>query len=315
MAPKNNVSFSKNFDDAVKDFFEVLSLCMNDKTFFIGRTTDTTFSVLRISDNNVHPFQEGMTVDMENSLCSHMYWDSRKPLVIEDTSTYPIASQRRTAELTKIRSYLGAPILLKDGSMFGSLCAVDNKISRFSPEDIMVIERIAKFLSYVIELENLSLFDSLTGVYNRRYLYSYFEKERLSTNQLSALLFFDLDNFKCINDTYGHEAGDFVLKEVSQRIKDSLPDNGFVSRIGGDEFIVHLTGFLDKREMETCARHILDQILNPFPLPGQSLSLSACIGISVYTKAEKDIEVLIKQSDMALYRAKQNGKNTFCFCE
>lgn len=304
-------NFSNRFDSAVQEFFDVLGMFFKDKTFFIGRTTDRDFTVLKISDPNLHPFDEGMKIDMKDSLCSHIYWESREPLVIEDTSTYPIAAHQKTAERTKIRAYLGAPIILKDGTMFGSLCAVDTKECQFSEQEVKIIEKIARFLSYVIELENLSVFDALTGVYNRHYLYSYNQQEKLKSK--TAILFIDLDDFKEINDTFGHETGDAVLREISRRITENLPENCFVSRFGGDEFIIHLIGYIDQNEVELRAHHILDRIMQPFTWKDHIHQLSASIGISLPSEEDWDIEEVIRRADQAMYRAKQEGKNRFAF--
>ncbi|HEY9853034.1 MAG TPA: CHASE2 domain-containing protein [Leptolyngbyaceae cyanobacterium] len=165
-------------------------------------------------------------------------------------------------------------------------------------------------------LRYLAYHDSLTGLPNRK-LFS----ERLNQSldwandnqQLVALLFLDLDGFKQINDTKGHDMGDLLLQSVAGRLSRCLRGSDTVSRLGGDEFTVILPAIPGESEIEKVAEKILETITRPFELNGQIIAITLSIGISVFPRNGNDIETLIKNADAAMYRAKQQGKNKYEF--
>ena len=127
------------------------------------------------------------------------------------------------------------------------------------------------------------------------------------------MLFVDLDRFKEINDTRGHAAGDQVLREVSARLSDCLRDSDMIARFGGDEFIVLIGGTGDRDDITRIARKICDAVAAPFVINGNAHHVTASIGISVYPEDGTDAETLCKHADMAMYQAKNLGKNRFGF--
>jgi diguanylate cyclase (GGDEF)-like protein len=132
-------------------------------------------------------------------------------------------------------------------------------------------------------------------------------------NRQLALLFLDLDRFKHINDTLGHEAGDQLLQEVAIRLKACLRDSDTVARLGGDEFVVLLPELDEDKYVATVARKILTAVARPFLLSGQEFRITASIGISIYPHDGLDEQVLTKNADTAMYHAKEEGKNNFKF--
>lgn len=166
-------------------------------------------------------------------------------------------------------------------------------------------------------LHFLANHDPLTGLPNRAMFQERVEHSlRIAQRHLKqiAVLFIDLDRFKVINDTLGHHAGDQLLQEAAERLRDCLRDTDTIARQGGDEFVVLLEDFgKDEQYLVGVARKILDALARPFVLMGQELSVSASIGISVYPRDGHDIHALLKNADIAMYRAKEQGKNTFQF--
>jgi len=165
-------------------------------------------------------------------------------------------------------------------------------------------------------VEHLAYHDSLTGLPNR----SYFNKllgDRVRTAarywRNFALLFLDLDRFKQINDTLGHEAGDDLLREVAQRLEGVLRTSDTVARMGGDEFVVLLPEVESEDAVGTVARKVLSILKEPFVLLGEKFTVTGSIGISLFPRDGVDEQTLMKKADIAMYEAKQAGKNSFRF--
>ena len=132
-------------------------------------------------------------------------------------------------------------------------------------------------------------------------------------NRRLALLFVDLDGFKTVNDTFGHEAGDVTLREIAVRLRACLREGDVIGRIGGDEFVVLIEEFGEPEQLALVARKILETVGQPVPVWGHECRVTASVGISAYPKDGKDSETLLKNADSAMYRAKEQGKNRFHF--
>lgn len=166
------------------------------------------------------------------------------------------------------------------------------------------------------ELLNLALYDSLTGLPNRMLLDDRMAQAALSaarTRQSFALMFIDLDRFKPVNDTFGHGVGDELLKAVAKRVAACLRKADTVARTGGDEFVVLLNDLADPKHAGIVSSKILDELSRPFIIERHELNISASIGISVYPRNGSDVNVLKANADTAMYQAKRNGRNGYCF--
>ncbi|MFB6357281.1 MAG: diguanylate cyclase domain-containing protein, partial [bacterium] len=157
-------------------------------------------------------------------------------------------------------------------------------------------------------------YDSLTNLPNRKFFMERLEQAlalaRRNQNQL-AVVFLDLDNFKQINDTLGHDVGDGVLVEVSERFRSLLRESDTVGRIGGDEFALLLTNIQDKNSVRTVLRNIFGVLRQPIEVEENKLSVQVSMGVALFPKhAEKSTE-LIQKADAAMYRAKEQGKNAY----
>ncbi len=166
------------------------------------------------------------------------------------------------------------------------------------------------------ELENLAFYDTLTQLPNRHHFYDYLERT-LSRNKITrepfALFFIDLDEFKNINDTLGHDFGDTLLIKVGSRLRDSTRVDDFVARISGDEFIVILKGNLSENKVAEIANSIVTIIAQPYTFSDSQTYISCSLGIALYPQDSESKNTLVKYSDLAMYAAKESGKNAFRF--
>jgi diguanylate cyclase (GGDEF)-like protein/PAS domain S-box-containing protein len=164
------------------------------------------------------------------------------------------------------------------------------------------------------ELQTLSRFDPLTALANRRH-YDERLRDAFARSERSgapmALMFLDLDHFKRINDTFGHEGGDAVLVEFARRLVASTRQTDTVARIAGDEFVIILEGLHDAAEAETVARKILAAMRPPLAFAGRSIAFSATLGVAVRRAGETDGDALLKRADDALYAAKREGRGGY----
>jgi diguanylate cyclase (GGDEF)-like protein/PAS domain S-box-containing protein len=163
-------------------------------------------------------------------------------------------------------------------------------------------------------LRKMAYHDPLTGLPNRHF-FSKQLQECLYWSQINnlflGLLFIDLDGFKQVNDTLGHESGDRLLVIIAQRLHNSLRIGDIASRIGGDEFTVILRAIPHTQVATKVAEKLLNVITEPIILAGQTLNISASIGISIYPIHSQNSESLIQEADNAMYRAKRLGKNCY----
>ncbi|MFT6924663.1 MAG: diguanylate cyclase (GGDEF)-like protein/PAS domain S-box-containing protein [Psychromonas sp.] len=157
-------------------------------------------------------------------------------------------------------------------------------------------------------------FDNLTGLSNRHMFHERLIHERNKAERRGlgvALLFLDLDRFKAVNDTLGHDMGDLLLIDVAQRLRNCGRKSDLVSRFGGDEFTLILGGLKNTQCVERVAQKILRELSEPFLLGGQNIYITPSIGITLYPEDGKDSGMLLKNADQAMYSAKEKGRNCY----
>jgi diguanylate cyclase (GGDEF)-like protein/PAS domain S-box-containing protein len=235
-------------------------------------------------------------------------------------------------ELLLTRGYQGcASLPLKDArGMLGTLTLFAGQSQAFTAPEIELLQELAGDIAYGIrairtraehwaaeeKLAFLALHDPLTGLPNRVQLRERFELAlavaRRKQSRL-AMFFLDLDNFKEINDSLGHEVGDRLLLQIAERLQARVPHSGIVAREGGDEFLILLTELEDLAAIERFTADILERIDQPIQIGDNLLHSTASVGISVFPDDGNDFETLRRNSDAALFHAKDQGRNTFRF--
>lgn len=163
------------------------------------------------------------------------------------------------------------------------------------------------------QLEYMAFYDTLTGLPNRNLLKGYFPKAiarcKRKNTQL-AIMYLDLDKFKSVNDSFGHDIGDLLLKQVAQRLIKCVRDGDIVSRQGGDEFIILLEDICSK-ELHVVAKRIITNISEPFTIDMKKVNVSASIGISLYPEHGEDLQTLTGHADEAMFECKASSNYQF----
>lgn len=185
---------------------------------------------------------------------------------------------------------------------------------------IVIVRDVSAAKAAEDEIRMLAFFDPLTGLPNRRRLLDQLEKtlaSDLHPQSLCALLFVDLDDFKMLNDTLGHQTGDLLLREVARRITATVRESDLVARLGGDEFVVMLDRLNDDPQTAAVqarlvAEKILAVIRQPYQIDGRECLSTSSIGVTVFDSREVNIAELMQQADIAMYEAKAMGRNTVC---
>ena len=179
-----------------------------------------------------------------------------------------------------------------------------------------VLTDISSSKAIETELKHRVNHDQLTGLVNATSYRDRLEQALLRARrqgEMLAVVMLDLDHFKEINDSLGHAAGDDLLQQVSRRLQEHLRGDDTVARIGGDEFLVLLKGFQDQVSLVPVLDRMMLTFSQPFCLEGQELRISASVGVTTYPKGGDSVGTLIKNADVAMYKAKKNGKGHYCF--
>jgi diguanylate cyclase (GGDEF)-like protein len=168
-----------------------------------------------------------------------------------------------------------------------------------------------------LSLAEMAYQDPLTGLANRHKFEEYVKELLAKASRYGgkfALIMIDLDHFKNINDTIGHDAGDYLLQIVAERLKGAVRDTDLIARLGGDEFALVISELRKLDEVVSIAKKILTALLAPILIKNHEFYVTTSIGISVYPDDGKELKKLLKNADLALYRAKEMGRNRYEFC-
>lgn len=246
-------------------------------------------------------------------------------LTIEDilVETLPDADTVAIDRITNTRS---RPRTLKQRCKNGQLLDVEVTVSRLEIDGRQMLCYIAhdvterktiehELLRNQQRLDHLAHHDSLTGLPNRLFLRTYLEQalQAGSADAGFAVLLLDLDNFKVINDSYGHNVGDELLVEVAQLLKKLVGPRGIVARLGGDEFVIVLSDVITRDIAASDADAILSVLTSPLRVAGRVIRTSVSIGITLYPQDSCDLKSILRHADLAMYQAKEAGRNKVRF--
>ncbi|WP_165861262.1 GGDEF domain-containing protein [Paenibacillus paeoniae] len=191
-------------------------------------------------------------------------------------------------------------------ALIGSICLLDKSPIELSTAERESLQSLSSLLGYMIELENASLTDSLTGLYNRRYLAHLCNN---GTDKLYSVLFIDIDDFKEVNDRYGHDTGDALLQEIASRLRTSVRKSDVLIRYGGDEFLICFQHLADNNDLAVVADKIKLSLKQPYFIDEQLVHIYASVGMSSKQGGGSTLRELITDADHSMYDMKNSDRN------
>ncbi len=206
-------------------------------------------------------------------------------------------------------------IMVNETPMFdhdGEVIGIEGIMHDVTPQK----EYEAQLKTYQEKLETMAHYDSLTGLPNRMLLLDRLAVSIAHSNRDDTMLtvfFLDIDGFKAINDTYGHQMGDELLKMIAERMKLVLREEDTIARLGGDEFVGVMSRLNTQEDIVPILNRLLELVSTPVEINDASLQVSASIGVTFYPQDAQDSDLLLRNADHAMYLAKQLGKNRYCF--
>ena len=281
----------------------------------VKTTLNAPICAVSLIDNDRQWFKayRGLDVDQtprDIAFCDHAI-RAEEPFVIEDaTRDARFAENPLVLCEPHIRAYLGIPLKMPDGYLIGTLCAIYQEPRTFSAHEITILESFANLVISELELRTIAFTDGLTNLLSRKAWADRADAEidratRQSGGLCVALL--DLDHFKTVNDTHGHDVGDLVLRKTAAIVDSVLRKSDFVGRLGGEEFAVCVLDAPEEAGLAVAER--IRQQVAALEFPDHAgLSCSVSIGVAALTRGDT-VDELLKRADVALYEAKRNGRN------
>ena len=244
-----------------------------------------------------------------SAMISEQVFAKVQPYMLKALTGQPVEFEtglNETPEGYKFVAARYAPRYDDTGQIIGFVAAINDITERKRAEE---------------EIKQLAFYDTLTQLPNRRLLLDRLQQAMVNSDRNKthgALLFIDLDNFKTLNDTLGHDKGDLLLQQVASRIVSCVRESDTVARLGGDEFVVMLTGLVGNikeaaAQAQKIGWKIIDTLNQTYSLAGYEHYCSASMGITLFAGQGSTIDELLKQADIAMYQAKTAGRNTLCF--
>lgn len=342
---KNKVEFQKIVSDILFDFLDINQENFDWKVNKLLKEIGEFFHVDRTYLFTINPDNDTMTYS--NEWCNRginkevgtieeipldvfPWWieelETKGMVYIEDVDEMPKEAREEQEQLHRqeVKSLVSVPVMVND--KIKAFIGIDSVLENtpWSTENIEMLNIMANILSSGFmkvkadkEIEYMAYYDNLTGIPNRLLF-----KDRVENaislaernEKFISIMFIDLDNFKSVNDTMGHDGGDYLLKEVSNGLSKRIRKTDTVARFGGDEFIILLNNIDNHNDISKIADNIMRVFSKPFIINGQEVFITASGGIATYPIDGEDSESLVKNADTAMYEAKYNGKNQYSLC-
>jgi len=280
--------------------------------------TGEAVPVPEVSDDGSGP----LAVEIDNPMIQRMI--NGHEVMVLDASTVGDPLLRTLMEESGIPASVVAP-LFAAGEFLGVIAANFTKDAASTTiHDPDLHERLCGLadqaatavqnLELLEKISHMAWHDVLTGLPNRRLFEDRVEQELVRSRRVGepvCMFFVDLDNFKMVNDTYGHATGDVLIQQVAQRLLDTVRSQDTVARVGGDEFAILLPGLVDQQSINQLAQRTLEAMHTPFPIFGEEVSTSASVGIAIAPEHGDTYDDLLNRADEAMYRAKDHGRDAF----
>ena len=321
---------SSNFDDKITDLLQKSGAYILANRSYLGLFSEDQqivhFTHKWLGDG-VTPLLKN---SKENQLMSFNWFNSQllanKIIFMEDLEKLPPeAIMEKEIMLSQdIKSFIAIPISSKD-KVIGVLRFDQIKTKKgLRIEDRDLLKVLSNILADAImkvevekEISYLAYYDALTGLPNRTLISNRLEQAiplARRSEKIIGMIFIDLDGFKSVNDTMGHHLGDQVLKQVADRLSQCISKYDTVARFGGDEFLIMIPEIFHVKDVEEVASTVMKTFNSPIIVSNQEFFLTASAGISVFPVDGQEANILIKNADVAMYSAKNNGKSQYMFC-
>ena len=314
-------------ENSNNSLFNIVEISKYINTFFsddnlISMINDMIIGILGVSYSTIFLMEnDELIIKATNIKDSKINLSSEEIKYVYNESEFLINSKdpikQIGANCSNIHSAMGVPIFLRD--KFMGYIIVEHKVYNFMNVELkMFLKSIANQIAISIEnsflykqLEKLTQRDPLMNIYNRKYFFEYIEKMiKENINEKFAIVMIDIDNFKKVNDNFGHQFGDNVLINTGKIIKSWLGNNDIIARYGGEELILYITDFDEEssvyNKVNIVRRAIESSVVN---FQGKEKSVTASFGISYFPMNSREVNELIKIADDLMYEAKKLGKN------
>lgn len=267
---------------------------------------------------------DGLPIGPGAGSCGTAAWLGESVIVADIASDPLWKNYRDLASRHGLKSCWSAPVLSHDGIVLGTFALYSARVRHPEAAEINLTQTATRIAAIAIErkhaedkIRHMAYHDMLTGLPNRSLLTDRLTQAMLQTkrhNPWVSVLFVDLDNFKFVNDSLGHTAGDELLKTVARRMENCIQPTDAAVRMGGDEFVILLTDLPENTDAIAAAMHkIRAAILEPMIIRGREFHITCSIGIATYPQDGTDAETLIANADIAMYKAKEAGRDGFRF--
>lgn len=335
-----------NIEELLDVLYKSINSLMDATVFGIAIYDENTkiIDYKMFLDNSKRLYPHKLSIDTKHCRAAECIKENRILLINNFKEDEKYIELNESLESNKMsRSLIYIPLRLKE-KIIGVLTVQSYEPNRYTEKHVKILTAMASYIVSAIqnsikhdevttlnklleiekkELEKVNLkikflanHDPLTRLPNRRLLMKFLNREIKKCkeeNQILSILYVDLDDFKLINDNYGHKTGDYILKNVARKIKRSIKKSDFVSRVGGDEFIIVLPGIKDKNESRIIAEKIIDNLNQEIEIHKHRFTIKASIGISIYPDNSATIKNLLAKADQAMYTIKNKNKNSYYF--
>jgi diguanylate cyclase (GGDEF)-like protein len=286
-------------------------------TLHIACTVPIAVVNIVTADMQTYPAEVGVdapcaTVADELSFCADVV-ESGAPLTVCDASTHPVYAQNPLVLAGEVRAYAGEP-LLDDGFVIGAVSIFNKEARTFTAGELEILHHQALLASTVLALRRSARTDFLTTLPNRGLFMDRLSHalDRLRRHSdVVSVMFLDIDNFKGINDRYGHDVGDAVLIELSRRVKSAIRVTDTLARLGGDEFVALCEDLHHADDARLVAAHMIAAVDTEWTIAGHVIPVSISIGIAVADSPDADPFSLLRDADASMYLAKKQAGSTF----
>ncbi|MFY3384221.1 bifunctional diguanylate cyclase/phosphodiesterase [Paracidovorax sp. MALMAid1276] len=318
-----SVSSAQTVEDLTRPLLEMLEAVTGLESTYLTAIDEAAGlqHVLYARNSSAMQIPEGLSVPWNDTLCKR---------ALEEGRTYTddvpgCWGDSEAAQALGIRTYVSKPVRMGNGALFGTLCAASSESRPKAPQADRILTLFAFLIGQQVEREQLihqllaaneqlasvAATDQLTGLPNRRALTSALQRmlaQGWRLNLAVQVAFIDLDGFKSINDTYGHEAGDQFLVAVAQRLQGVLRADDLAARLGGDEFVVVLTDVGSPEDAAVVTDKLLGAMHGVFTIDQLPIIISPSIGIALYPEHGHNAAQLLRCADAAMHHAKESGR-------